>query len=135
MDVFILHFEMYFSDKLNQETTELSATEHWIYWSSNRYHKFWLTKYMQQWQMVDQIGYFLWDLAQKWFLHETSIYSAKWKGTDKVKIYHHAFFIKMRFSEMLLQYVLIRSSHGKYLLQQQQICIIVWECMGYFRNL
>lgn len=33
---------MYFPDRLNQATKELSATEHWIYFSGNGYHKFWL---------------------------------------------------------------------------------------------
>lgn len=33
-------YMVYFSDRLNQATKELSATEHWIYFSSNRYHKF-----------------------------------------------------------------------------------------------
>lgn len=78
-DIFVLYCEMYFSDKLNQATKELLATEHWIYWSCNRYHKFWLTCSSDKWNIRYEISFGTFILLQKWFLHEASIYPTGWK--------------------------------------------------------
>lgn len=58
-------YMVYFLDRLNQATKELSATEHWIYFSGNRYHKFWLICSSDKWCITYEISFGIDILCQK----------------------------------------------------------------------